>query len=39
MQYSIYHVYFAFACVDKGPYCQESYLILLINRRHVATYV
>ena len=31
--------YFAFACIDNGPYCQESYLILLINRRHVATYV
>ena len=30
---------FAFACIDKGPYCQESYLILLINRRHIATYV
>ena len=30
---------FALACRDIGPYCQESYLILLINRRHIATYV
>ena len=30
---------FAFACIDKSPYCQESYLILLKNRRHIAAYV
>ena len=42
MQYSIYHTMydiFAFACIDKSPYCQESYLILLKNRRHIAAYV
>ena len=30
---------FAFPCIDKSPNCQESYLILLKNRRHIAAYV
>ena len=39
MQYSIYDDIFAFACIDKSPNCQESFLILLKNRRHIAAYV
>ena len=32
---------FAFACLDKqkSRNCQEYYLILLKNRRHIAAYV
>ena len=33
------HGIFAFACIDKSPNCQESYLILLKNRRHMAAFV
>ena len=35
MQYDI----FAIACIDKSPNCQESYLILLKTRHHIAAYV
>ena len=29
----------AFACIEKSPNFQESDLILLKNRRHIAAYV
>ena len=39
MMFHLSYDIFAFACIDKSPYCQEFYLILLKNCRHIAAFV